>query len=111
MIVDRYSRFAKIGGEMISLGAVEAAINPTLPEDVEILTTTLADDKKGEKVVLLYAGDIEEGDLKKRIAESSLNSLMVPALFIKVDAIPKLGSGKNDFNTAKKIALEYITIN
>lgn len=111
VIVDRYSRFAKIGGEMISLGAIEAAINPTLSEEIEILTTTLADDKKGEKVVLLYAGAIEEGDLKKRIAESSLNSLMVPALFIKVDAIPKLGSGKNDFNTAKKIALEYITIN
>jgi len=108
VIVDRYSRFAKIGGEMISLGAIEAAINPTLSEDVEILTTTIPDDKKGEKVVLLYAGDIEESELKKCISESGLNSLMVPALMIKVDTIPKLGSGKSDFNTAKKIVLESI---
>ncbi|RLA18554.1 MAG: acyl-[ACP]--phospholipid O-acyltransferase, partial [Gammaproteobacteria bacterium] len=57
-IVDRYSRFAKIGGEMISLGAIESSINATLPEDVETLTTAIPDDKKGEKVVLLYAGDI-----------------------------------------------------
>ena len=105
VIVDRYSRFAKIGGEMISLGAIEASINPTLPEDIEILTTTIPDDKKGEKVVLLYAGDIEEVNLKKCISESGLTSLMVPSLFIAVDAIPKLGSGKSDFNAAKKIAL------
>jgi len=108
VIVDRYSRFAKIGGEMISLGAIEAAINPLLPEDVEVLTTTLPDDKKGEKVVLLYAGDIDEADLKTCISNSGLNSLMVPALLIAVDAIPKLGSGKSDFNAAKKIALSVI---
>ena len=107
VIVDRYSRFAKIGGEMISLGAIEAAINPTLPEDVEILTTTTPDDKKGEKVALLYAGKIEESDLKKCIANSGLNSLMAPSLLIAVDAIPKLGSGKSDFNTAKSIALAH----
>jgi len=107
VIVDRYSRFAKIGGEMISLGAIEAAINPTLPEEVEILSTTVPDEKKGEKVILLYAGDIEVAALKKCILESGLNSLMVPALLIAVDAIPKLGSGKSDFNTAKKIAMEH----
>ncbi|MBL1321983.1 MAG: acyl-[ACP]--phospholipid O-acyltransferase [Methylophaga sp.] len=107
VIVDRYSRFAKMGGEMISLGAIEAAINPTLPEDVEILSTTIADDKKGEKVALLYAGEIDEATLKDCISNSGLNSLMVPALLIAIDAIPKLGSGKSDFNTAKKIALEH----
>ena len=106
VIVDRYSRFAKIGGEMISLGAIEASISPTLPEDVEILTTTIPDDKKGEKVVLLYAGEIDEAKIKECISNSGLNSLMVPGLLIAVDSIPKLGSGKSDFNAAKKIAVE-----
>lgn len=105
VIVDRYSRFAKIGGEMISLGAIEAAINPTLPEDIEVLTTTVSDDKKGEKVALLYTGGIEEVELKKCISRSGLTSLMAPSLLISVNAIPKLGSGKSDFNAAKKIAL------
>lgn len=110
VIVDRYSRFAKIGGEMISLGAVESSINPTLPDDVEILTSTIPDDKKGEKVVLLYAGEINETELKACIANSGLNSLMTPGLLIPVEAIPKLGSGKSDFSTAKKIALEQANL-
>ncbi len=108
VIVDRYSRFAKIGGEMISLGAIEARINPALPEDVEILSTTLPDDKKGEKVVLLYAGEIDESELKDCIANSGLNSLMMPGLVIAVEVIPKLGSGKSDFSRAKRLAADYV---
>ncbi len=105
VIVDRYSRFAKIAGEMISLGGIEASIIPALPEDIEILATAIPDDKKGEKVVLLYAGDIDESELKACIANSGLNSLMMPGLMIAVEAIPKLGSGKSDFNAAKQIAM------
>ncbi|NOQ81141.1 MAG: MFS transporter [Methylophaga sp.] len=108
VIIDRYSRFAKIGGEMISLGAIESSINPNLPEDVEILSIAIPDDKKGEKVALLYAGGIEETELKTCISKSGLNGLMVPSLLISVDVLPKLGSGKNDFNAAKQIAINYL---
>jgi acyl-[acyl-carrier-protein]-phospholipid O-acyltransferase / long-chain-fatty-acid--[acyl-carrier-protein] ligase len=105
-IVDRYSRFAKIGGEMISLGAIEGAIGPQLPEYTEILATTVPDEKKGEKVVMLFSGDIAHDQLKEIINKSDLNPLMKPALLLSVDVIPKLGSGKNNFNAAKQIALE-----
>ncbi|MCU7918113.1 MAG: acyl-[ACP]--phospholipid O-acyltransferase [Candidatus Thiodiazotropha sp. (ex Epidulcina cf. delphinae)] len=105
-IVDRYSRFAKIGGEMISLGAIEGAINKRLPETSEILATALPDGKKGEKVALLFTGDIERDQLKELIEQSTLNPLMRPTALIEVDAIPKLGSGKSDFSRAKQIALE-----
>lgn len=108
IIVDRYSRFAKIGGEMISLGAIEAGINAILPEEIEILATTVSDDKKGEKVVLLYAGNIEDTKLKACITDSGLTPLMMPSLLIEVEAIPKLGSGKSDFNAAKKIAIDKL---
>ncbi len=109
IIVDRYSRFAKIGGEMISLGAIEASINTSLPDDIEILATTVPDDKKGEKVVLLYSGEIEDAELKACITNSTLNSIMMPSLLIEVDAIPKLGSGKSDVNKAKQIALDQVS--
>ena len=105
-IVDRYSRFAKIGGEMISLGAIETAIRKSLPEEVEILTTALPDGKKGEKVILLIAGPIAGDAIRDIIDQSGLNPLMKPTELIHVDAIPKLGSGKNDFSQAKQIALE-----
>jgi acyl-[acyl-carrier-protein]-phospholipid O-acyltransferase/long-chain-fatty-acid--[acyl-carrier-protein] ligase len=105
-IVDRYSRFAKIGGEMISLGAIEGAIGKLLPDEVEILTTALPDGKKGEKVALLVAGEILLDELKQLIEQSGLNPLMRPAEIIPVESIPKLGSGKSDFKRARQIALE-----
>ena len=105
-IVDRYSRFAKIGGEMISLGAIETSIGPHLPADIEILATTIPDDKKGENIVLLFAGDIDDTEMKTAIKQTELNALSKPSTLIKVDAIPKLGSGKSDFNQAKNIALD-----
>jgi acyl-[acyl-carrier-protein]-phospholipid O-acyltransferase/long-chain-fatty-acid--[acyl-carrier-protein] ligase len=105
-IVDRYSRFAKIGGEMISLGAVEGAIAKVLPENIEVLTTALPDGKKGEKVILLVAGDIGQDEMQGLIEQAGLNPLMRPAELVHVEAIPKLGSGKNDFSRAKQIALE-----
>ena len=105
-IVDRYSRFAKIGGEMISLGAIEDAIGKLLPEDVEVLTTALPDGKKGEKVILLIAGDIDKDRMKELIGQSGLNPLMRPEVFVNVEAIPKLGSGKSDFSRAKHLAME-----
>ena len=106
-IVDRYSRFAKIGGEMISLGAVESAINAIVPEDVEVLATAIPDGKKGERVVLLFSGSITEIDLKYFVREKSeLLPLMQPSTYIHVETLPKLGSGKSDFNHAKQIALE-----
>ncbi|MFV2055038.1 MAG: acyl-[ACP]--phospholipid O-acyltransferase [Thiohalomonadales bacterium] len=104
-VVDRYSRFAKIAGEMISLGAIEACIDKLTPEGIEILSTALPDGKKGEKVVLLFAGDIDEDALKDIISQCKLSPLMVPASLLKVDAIPKLGTGKSDFGQAKILAL------
>jgi acyl-[acyl-carrier-protein]-phospholipid O-acyltransferase/long-chain-fatty-acid--[acyl-carrier-protein] ligase len=106
-IVDRYSRFAKIGGEMVSLGAVESAISQQLSEDVEVLATTLPDQKKGEQVVLLFSGEMESLALKSLIQSVGLNPLMLPSTLIKVANIPKLGSGKSDFSAAKEIALAF----
>ncbi|HEY5716904.1 MAG TPA: AMP-binding protein, partial [Motiliproteus sp.] len=106
-IVDRYSRFAKLGGEMVSLGAVEGAIAQQLPEGVEVLATAIPDARKGEKVVLLYSGEIAAAALQSAIENSGLNPLMRPAEQIKLDAIPKLGSGKNDYASARATALAH----
>ncbi len=105
-IVDRYSRFAKIAGEMISLGAVEEAIRAIIPEEVDIVAANAPDAKKGEKVVLLFNGEIKEDALKALIKGSSLNPLMQPAEYYYLEEMPKLGSGKTDLKMAKKIATE-----
>ncbi|MEH6626131.1 MAG: acyl-[ACP]--phospholipid O-acyltransferase [Motiliproteus sp.] len=105
-IVDRYSRFAKIAGEMISLGAVEMALNKVIDESGEIVATAIPDGKKGEQVILLYSGTASEEELFATVKASELPPLMRPSSILKVEEIPKLGSGKNDFSTAKKLAME-----
>jgi len=105
-IVDRYSRFAKLGGEMVSLGLVESEIGKLLGEEDQISISAIPDSKKGEKLVLLLEGEKEIDILKKEIKELGLNPLFVPSHYFKVETIPKLGTGKSDFKGAKKLALE-----
>lgn len=104
-IVDRYSRFAKIGGEMISLTALEEQIARHLPEEVEIIATNIPDTKKGEKIVLLYHGEIEEKLLIETIKKAPIHPLMLPGAYYRVEEMPRLGSGKTDIKKAKKVAL------
>jgi acyl-[acyl-carrier-protein]-phospholipid O-acyltransferase/long-chain-fatty-acid--[acyl-carrier-protein] ligase len=106
VIVDRYSRFAKLGGEMVSLSAVEETIRNALnDEELDLVAVNVPDDKKGEKVILLIASEVPAKDLKKALIDADMNPLMIPAKFISVNAVPKLGSGKTDFATSKKVAL------
>ena len=105
-IVDRYSRFAKIGGEMISLTAVEEEILDACNDNhLEIAATCLPDQRKGEKIVLLSTNNIEKSELTKILSDAKINPLYYPSSILVVDEIPKLGSGKTDFAATKKIAL------
>ena len=107
-IVDRYSRFAKLGGEMISLGAIESKLSTLIEnEEIEYVTTSLKDDKKGERIILLISGINEEQltELKNRVIKSFENRLMIPSSYKIVQEIPKLGSGKKDYNKAKQLAM------
>lgn len=106
-IVDRYSRFAKLGGEMISLTAVEEVVRSALSEpELELLAVNLPDEKKGEKVILMITKDIELAEVKKAMLDADANPLMIPAAAMIVEEIPKLGSGKTDFKQAKKLLID-----
>ena len=108
-IVDRYSRFAKIGGEMISLGAIEELISKFIESTdnlIDFLVTSLEDEKKGEKIVLLISNANKEfiQELKEKLLKNFDNKLMIPSEIKIVEEIPKLGSGKKDFAKAKYLA-------
>lgn len=109
-IVDRYSRFAKIGGEMVSLGAVENAIKTVLDDpEKEVIVVTVDDEKKGEKVVALHDKDLDTTDLKQKLLAVGLNNLALPSVWLRVELLPKLGSGKTDFGKAKQMAMTSST--
>jgi len=105
-IVDRYSRFAKLGGEMVSLAAVEDQIRLALNQpELELVAVNLPDEKKGERIVALIVSDIEPTQIKKALVQSNCNPLMIPAEIRKINEVPMLGSGKKDFAAAKQLAL------
>ena len=104
-IIDRYSRFAKIGGEMISLSAVEAPLRKLLGEEDDLVAVSLPDTAKGEQIVLLHTGEYSAEQLRQQLLADGVAPLMIPAAFYPVAEIPRLGSGKTDFGRAREIAL------
>lgn len=106
-IVDRYSRFAKIGGEMISLTRVEDAVRDAIPDaSTELVAVNLPDERKGERIVLLVDERADANEIAASIENSDMHPLMVPAATAGVPAIPKLGSGKLDIAAARRLAAE-----
>lgn len=121
-IEDRYSRFAKIGGEMVPLGKLEQALQTLLPQleesDTdssdsstpvpELIAVNLPDAAKGEKIVVLTTSPLNNDSVRTAIAEAGLPTLANPNKIIDVESIPKLGSGKTNFGEAKRLAEERL---
>lgn len=108
-ILGRYSRFAKLGGEMISLTAVELRIAETnVLNGSEFAVTAVPDSSKGERIVLLVKGAHDTEDISRDLRKSGMPPLMLPGSVFCVDEIPKLGSGKWDFPGMKKLAQELV---
>ena len=105
-IVDRYSRFAKLAGEMVSLTAVEEQVRAALQDpELELAAVNVPDPKKGEQIVLLVVADIDADRLRKALLDMDCNALMIPSVVRQVSEIPKLGSGKTDFTATKTLAM------
>ena len=105
-IIDRYSRFAKIAGEMVSLGAIEQAISALLPEGLEVMAVNIPDERKGEQIILLLSSlDESVKDQLQDKIRATVSPLMQPASILGVESLPKLGSGKADFAAAKRLVL------
>lgn len=105
-IQDRYSRFAKIAGEMVSLGNIETAIKGFIDDpELELVAVNIPDNKKGEKIVVLSTRKLDAVIVREGMGNVGLSALAFPSTYITVNEIPCLGSGKTDFARAKKMAL------
>ncbi len=110
-IVDRYSRFAKLGGEMVSLGAVEQEIRKHFADDESALVAiNLPDERKGEQIVLLVTADIDPESFRRYLISEGVPPLMLPARVFRVDEIPLLGSGKINYPAAKAVAEQLMGV-
>jgi len=106
-VTGRLSRFSKIGGEMISHGAVEKALQEALgAEPGTLAVVAVEDERKGEKLHVLHT----LGDPIPNLGDT-LRKLGIPNLWkpnpkdwIAVDTLPVLGSGKLDYRRMKELA-------
>ncbi len=111
-ITDRLSRFSKIGGEMVPHGTVEDALQQAAEADTQVFAVTgLPDEKKGERLAVLHT--LEESRIPhivEKVSASGLPNLFIPGKhqFVKVDALPVLGTGKLDLRGVKRIAAERL---
>lgn len=99
-IQGRAKRFAKIGGEMVSLVAVEGFLQDYFDE-TPFAVIAKGDDKKGERLVLVIAGAQVPDllDIKKYLRGKGATELMMPSDIQMIPEIPLLGSGKVDYVT------------
>jgi acyl-[acyl-carrier-protein]-phospholipid O-acyltransferase/long-chain-fatty-acid--[acyl-carrier-protein] ligase len=105
-ITDRLSRFSKIGGEMVPHVKVEEALHVAVSAREQVLiVTSVPDEKKGERLVVLHTLK-ESALLTSKLDALGLPNLWVPREdhFFHVDALPLLGSGKADLRKARDLA-------
>jgi acyl-[acyl-carrier-protein]-phospholipid O-acyltransferase/long-chain-fatty-acid--[acyl-carrier-protein] ligase len=104
----RAKRFAKIAGEMVSLGAVEMLVQSLWPEERHA-AVAVPDKRRGERIVLVTtADDASAEELRQFGKKAGAAELMVPNDIVKVEEIPVLGSGKTDYISARKLAIDRL---
>lgn len=107
-IKGRLKRFAKIGGEAVSLAVVENIALALWP-DFSHAAISMPDGRKGEHIVLLTTNpEADRVDLVGWAQNHGAPELAVPKRIIRVDAIPVLGTGKIDYTCIEKMALAEI---
>jgi acyl-[acyl-carrier-protein]-phospholipid O-acyltransferase / long-chain-fatty-acid--[acyl-carrier-protein] ligase len=105
-ILGRAKRFAKIGGEMVSLTAVEELATQTWP-GFNHAAVCLTDDKKGEKIILITDNkDALRKHFQEQLKRDKHGELYLPKKVLLAEELPVLGTGKTDYTTLTQMAQE-----
>ena len=102
-IQGRVKRFAKIGGEMVSLAAAEALAAAAWPKGRHAVIA-LPDPRKGERLVLVTDWpDAEVSDLLAHAQAAGASELSAPRRILKTSEVPVLGTGKTDYVAVQRM--------
>jgi acyl-[acyl-carrier-protein]-phospholipid O-acyltransferase/long-chain-fatty-acid--[acyl-carrier-protein] ligase len=105
-IKGRAKRFAKVGGEMVSLAAVEMLAGELWPDSVSAVAA-VPDPRKGERLILVTdKHGATRGEFQAYARSKHASELMLPSEVIVLDKLPLLGSGKVDYMTLQKFVAE-----
>ena len=107
-IKGRAKRFAKIGGEMISLAAVEMIAGDLWPNALSAIVA-MPDARKGERLIMVTQHkDATRQQFMSFARERGASELMIPAEIMVLDKLPILGSGKVDQVSLIKLVQERV---
>ncbi len=110
-IRDRIKRFAKIGGEMVSLNAVNEMVCKAYEADGEFQYGVVATphESKGEQIVLATNNkNVTQEGLHAYIKANSVSELYLPRVILYMEKLPVFATGKADNVTLKKMVLEEL---
>jgi acyl-[acyl-carrier-protein]-phospholipid O-acyltransferase/long-chain-fatty-acid--[acyl-carrier-protein] ligase len=96
-IKGRFKRFAKIGGEMLSLVAIEEVVNQLWPGRPQAVMA-VSDEKKGERLILVT--EEENPDLiklREALKEAGFPDIAAVRQFVRMEKVPLNPVGKLNF--------------
>jgi long-chain-fatty-acid--[acyl-carrier-protein] ligase len=101
----RLKRFVKLGGEMVSLPAIEAVLQDKFASDADEGPTIAVDAAAADnpELVLFTTLDIDRETANTHIRQAGLSGLHSIRKVIKLDEIPVLGTGKTNYRQLKKL--------
>jgi acyl-[acyl-carrier-protein]-phospholipid O-acyltransferase/long-chain-fatty-acid--[acyl-carrier-protein] ligase len=107
-IKGRARRFAKVGGEMISLAAVEALASELWPNALSAVVA-VPDPRRGERLILLtQQKGATRAEFQSFAKAKHASDLMIPAEVWVLDKLPLLGTGKVDNIAVGKLVEERL---
>jgi long-chain-fatty-acid--[acyl-carrier-protein] ligase len=103
----RLKRFLKIGGEMVSLPALEEPLSRLYPPTEDGPQVAVEGVDLPSRCIVLYTTlDISLQQANVILAESGLRGVMRLDAVERIEAIPVLGTGKTDYKVLRKLAAE-----
>jgi acyl-[acyl-carrier-protein]-phospholipid O-acyltransferase/long-chain-fatty-acid--[acyl-carrier-protein] ligase len=102
-IVGRAKRFAKIGGEMVSLTAAEGLVVSLWPDDQHAVIA-VADPRKGERLILVTTrANADLNALLAHARQRGVPEIMIPRAMLPVPSMPVLSTGKVDYPAVERL--------
>ena len=99
----RLKRFVKLGGEMISLPAIEAILDRHYHEEGEpCIAVEATPSEDHPEIVLFTTNDVGRAEVNGHIRDAGLSPIHNVRRVIKLDEIPLLGTGKTDYRALKE---------
>jgi O-succinylbenzoic acid--CoA ligase len=101
-IIGRSDRVIISGGLKVSLDVVEQVVR-TIAGVYEAAAISLKNEEWGQRVAVIYSGSPEVADFIAAEVFQTLGPAAKPVRVVRVDLVPKLTSGKPDYQTISSI--------